>query len=152
MPSVPLLKNQISRLEYTDMNDESRSSRLELMREVAVLQLKLVADGFRDAVLIPVSLLAGLMGMVRGGDEIDREYRRVLKLGRRSERWINLFGQQRPLGKSHPAGSLDTVLEQVESVVMEQYRKGRTPAEARTAIKEVLDNVQKGEEPVRRVE
>jgi hypothetical protein len=152
MPSVPPLQNLYSRLKYMNMNDKPRNPRLELMREVAVLQLKLVADGFRDALLIPVSLLAGLMGLVRGGEEPDREFRRVLKLGRRSERWINLFGQQRPLGKSHPAGSLDVVLEQVETTVMEQYRKGRTPAEARTAIKEVLDKVQKSEEPVRREE
>jgi len=134
------------------MNNEPHTSRIDLMREVAVLQLKLVADGIRDAVLIPVSLLAGLMGLVRGGDEMDREYRRILKLGRRSERWINLFGQQRPLGKSHPAGSLDIVLEQVETVVMEQYRKGRTTAEARTAIKEVLDKAHNSEQPVRREE
>ena len=58
MPSVPLLKNRISRLKIMNKNNEPRYSRIELMREVAVLQLKLVADGIRDAVLIPVSLLA----------------------------------------------------------------------------------------------
>ena len=115
------------------------------MRETAVLQLKLLADGLRDAALIPISLLAALVGLIRGGDEPDREYRKVIKLGRRSERWINLFGHQRPLGKSHPAGSLDTVLNQVEDVVMEQYKKGRTSAEARTAIREALDGVQQAD-------
>jgi len=126
-------------------NNESRSPRVELMRETAVLQLKLLADGLRDAALIPISLLAALVGLIRGGDEPDREYRKVIKLGRRSERWINLFGHQRPLGKSHPAGSLDTVLNQVEDVVMEQYKKGRTSAEARTAIREALDGVQQAD-------
>jgi hypothetical protein len=116
------------------------------MREAAVLQLKLVADGLRDAALIPVSLLAALVGLVRGGEDPDREYRTVIKLGRRSERWINLFGHQRPLGKAHPAGSLDTVLNQVEDVVTEQYRKGRSSAETRTAIREALEEVQNGEE------
>ena len=84
------------------MNPETRSPRAKLIREAAVLQIKLLADGFRDAVLIPVSLFAALIGLLRGGDEPDREYRRVIKLGRRSERWINLFGHQRPLGKSSP--------------------------------------------------
>lgn len=115
------------------------------MREAAVLQLKLLADGLRDAALIPVSLLAALVGLVRGGEEPDREYRQVIKLGRRSERWINLFGHQRPLGKSHPAGSLDTVLKQVEDVVTDQYRKGKTSAEARTAIRAALEKVQEGD-------
>jgi len=129
-----------------NLKNESRSSRVELIRESAVLQLKLLADGLRDAALIPVSLLATLVGLVRGGDEPDREYRKVIKLGRRSERWINLFGHQRPLGKSHPAGSLDTILGQVEEVVIEQYKKGRTTAEARAAIREALDEVQKDDQ------
>ena len=129
-----------------NIKNESRSARVELIRESAVLQLKLLADGLRDAALIPVSLLATLVGLVRGGDEPDREYRKVIKLGRRSERWINLFGQQRPLGKSHPAGSLDTILGQVEEVVKEQYKKGRTTAETRAAIREALDEVQKDDQ------
>lgn len=104
------------------MSHETRSPRIKLMHEAAVLQIKLLADGFRDAILIPVSLIATLVGLFRGGDEPDREYRRVIKLGRRSERWINLFGHQRPLGKSHPAGSLDNVLGQVESAVVGKYK------------------------------
>ena len=128
-----------------NMKNEPHSPRIELMREAAVLQLKLLADGLRDAALIPVSLLAALVGLVRGGEEPDREYRQVIKLGRRSERWINLFGHQRPLGKSHPAGSLDTVLKQVEDVVTDQYRKGKTSAEARTAIRAALEEVQEGD-------
>ncbi len=107
------------------MKTETRSPRAKLIREAAVLQIKLLADGFRDAVLIPVSLFAALIGLLRGGDEPDREYRRVIKLGRRSERWINLFGCQRPLGKSHPAGSMDDVLGQMESAMMEHYKKER---------------------------
>ena len=128
-----------------NMKNEPHSPRIELLREAAVLQLKLLADGLRDAALIPVSLLAALFGLVRGGEEPDREYRQVIKLGRRTERWINLFGHQRPLGNSHPAGSLDTVLKQVEDVVTDQYRKGKTSAEARTAIRAALEEVQEGD-------
>ena len=125
------------------INKEQPSPRVELMREAAVLQLKLVADGMRDAALIPVSLVAALIGLLRGGEDPGREYRKVIKLGRRSERWINLFGHQRPLGNSHPVGSLDAILNQVEDVVMDQYRKGRSSAETRRAIREALEEVQK---------
>lgn len=107
------------------MNDSSRTPRLQLLREAAIFQLKLLADGLRDALLIPISLIAALAGLVRGGPECDREYRRVLKMGRRSERWINLFGHERPLGRPGTTGSMDAILEQVESTVMEQYRKGK---------------------------
>ena len=69
------------------------------------------------------------VGFLRGGEEPDREFQRVLKIGRRSERWINLFGRQRPLGKGQAIGSIDQVLEQAEAVVIEQYKKGRPPAD-----------------------
>jgi hypothetical protein len=117
------------------MNTETRSPRVKLIREAAVLQIKLLADGFRDAVLIPVSLIAALIGLLRGGDEPDREYRRIIKLGRRSERWIDLFGHQRPLGKSHPVGSMDDVLGQMESAMIKHYKKEQTGKE-QTGTKE----------------
>jgi hypothetical protein len=120
------------------MNSTNSSPRITLIRETAILQLKLLADGFRDAVLIPISLLAALIGLLRGGEDCDREYRRVIKLGRHSERWINLFGHQQPLGLSHPAGSMDKILSQVESVVMDQYKKGRSKEETRAAIRKAL--------------
>jgi len=120
------------------MNDTNQSPRTTLFREAATLQLKLIADGFRDAILIPISLVATLIGLLRGGDDCDREYRRVIKLGRRSERWINLFGHQRPLGSTHPAGSMDKILNQVEAVVMDQYRKGRSTTETRAAVRKAL--------------
>ena len=120
------------------MNSTNESPRFTLIRETATLQLKLIADGFRDAVLIPISLLAALIGLLRGGEDCDREFLRVIKLGRRSERWINLFGHQRPLGASHPAGSMDKILNQVEAVVMDQYKKGRSTAETRAAVSKAM--------------
>lgn len=122
------------------MNNTNQSPRTTLIRETAVLQLKLIADGFRDAVLIPISLLAALVGLLRGGEDCDREYRRLIKLGRRSERWINLFGHQQPLGLSHPAGSMDKILTQVESIVMDQYKKGRSTSETRAAVRKAMKN------------
>jgi hypothetical protein len=121
------------------MNSINESPRIALIRETAILQLKLIADGFRDAVLIPISMLATLIGLLRGGEDCDREYRRVIKLGRRSERWINLFGHQRPLGVSHPAGSMDNILNQVEAVVMDQYRKGKSASETKVAVRKALE-------------
>ena len=122
------------------MDTKGRSPRIELVREAAVLQIKLLVDGLRDAVLVPISLLATLIGLLRGGADCDREFRRVIKLGRRSERWINLFGHQRPLPGQHGAGSMDSVLDQVESAVKTQYQRSRTregepPAEHAAAIK-----------------
>lgn len=121
------------------MNSDTSNPRFALIREAAIFQIKLLADGIRDAILIPVSLIAALIGLVRGGKGCDREYRRVIALGMRSERWINLFGHHRPLSRAHPAGSLDKMLERVEDVVTEQYNRGRSAAEARRAISKALE-------------
>jgi hypothetical protein len=110
------------------MNHSSPGPRTELFREAATLQIKLLVDGMRDAILIPLSIVAALIGLLRGGPDCDREFRRVIKLGRRSERWINLFGQQRPLRNDSATGSMDSILSQVEDAVVEKYRRGKKPA------------------------
>ena len=120
------------------MNDQPRNPREQLLRDAFILQLKLLADGFRDALLIPISLVAAAVGLVRGGADCDVEFRRVIDLGRRSERWINLFGQQEPLTPESPVGSIDRILAQVETVVMEQRGKGKSAAEIRDAIRTAL--------------
>ena len=133
------------------MNEESQSpkhpgSRAVLARETAVLQIKLLADGFRDAALIPISLIAAVIGLVRGGDEADREFRQVIKLGRRSERWINLFGYHRPFSRTHPAGSLDTLINRAEEVLRDQVKRGKTTPEAQEALGEVLEEMHRATE------
>lgn len=117
------------------MNDteaKQSSPRAELVRDTAIFQIKLLADGLRDALLIPMSLVAALIGLLRGGEDCNREFERVIKLGRRSERWINLFGHQQPLGRTGPAGSMDSVLHQVESIAVGQLRRSRKPADGDT--------------------
>jgi hypothetical protein len=122
------------------MNESSPDYRARLLRDVLVLQLKLLLDGIRDAALIPISLVAAILGLLRGGADADLEFRRVIKLGRRSERWINLFGHEAPLGRARPGGSLDQLLDRVEDVVMEQYSKGGNTEDARAAIKAAADD------------
>lgn len=126
------------------MSKPDYSPRIQLARDAAVFQLKLIADGFRDALLIPISLVAALIGLLRGGDDCDQEFRRVIKLGRRSERWIDLFGQQRPLGFDNPVGSMDRILDQVEAVVMEQRKKGMSAEETRAAVRKALKRKENG--------
>ena len=128
------------------MSDQPRNPREQLLREAFTLQLNLLADGFRDALLIPISMMAAVLGLVRGGAGCDAEFRRVIELGRRSERWINLFGHQPPLGVEHPAGSMDKILNQVEAIVMDQYRKGKSGEETREAVRDALKTQARGEE------
>jgi hypothetical protein len=120
------------------MDKSDESPRISLIRDSVVFQAKLLVDGFRDALLIPIALMATVVGLFRGGQDCDRHFKRVIHLGRRSERWIDLFGQHESPSHPHPAASMDRILNQVESVLRDQYSKGRSADEAREAVSEAL--------------
>jgi hypothetical protein len=108
------------------------------VRESLVFQVKLVVDGLRDFMLVPIALVATLVGLLRGGEDPAREFRRVLDLGRQSEQWINLFGQHEPIQEAGRAGSIDLLLTHAEQVLREQARAGGVSEGASRAIAAAL--------------
>jgi hypothetical protein len=126
------------------MNESTPGQRGALVRESLIFQLKLMADGFRDLVLVPVSLIATLAGLVRGGKEPAREFRQVIELGRQTEKWINLFGNHDPLPEGGQAASLDQLLSRAEHVLREQAREGGLSESASRAIQRALQAAQAG--------
>ena len=120
------------------MKETESTGRGALIRESLIFQLKLIADGFRDFALVPVSLFATLAGLIRGGEEPGREFNKVIELGRKSEQWINLFGQHEPLTRAGQAGSIDMLLTRAEEVVREQVRQGGISETASRALDRAL--------------
>ncbi len=120
------------------MKETDSTTRSTLIRESLVFQVKLIADGFRDFALVPVSLIATVLGLIRGGEGQDREFRRVIELGRQSEQWINLFGQHEPIEQAGRAGSIDMLLTHAEDVVREQVSEGGISEKASRAIERAL--------------
>lgn len=72
---------------------QSSHQRNEVIHDTVVLQLKLIVDGFRDLVLLPVCLVAGVWGLIRHQKNPGRYLYRVLSYGRLSEKWIGLFDE-----------------------------------------------------------
>ena len=120
------------------MKETEGDKRGTLIRESLVFQLKLIADGLRDFALVPISLVATLVGVIRGGDEPEREFERVIELGRSSEQWINLFGQHEPIKEAGRAGSIDMLLTNAEEVVRDQVKSGEISESASRAINKAL--------------
>jgi hypothetical protein len=72
------------------------SERWTLIRDIAVLQAKLVVDGLRDLVLVPTSLIVGLVSLFSGeGGRPGAQFYQLLGIGKHSEQWIDLFGALR---------------------------------------------------------
>lgn len=121
--------------------------RWTLIRDVAVFQAKLIIDGLRDLVLVPVSLGAGVVSLLRGGAEPGPEFYDLLRVGRRSEHWINLFGAAErlhgpaALDDHFPADDIDEIMSRVESFVIDEYNKGGVTAQAKKRFDQVLDKL-----------
>jgi hypothetical protein len=121
--------------------------RWTLIRDVAVLQVKLVVDGLRDFILVPVSLVAGVISLFRAGDPAGNEFYRLLRIGRRSDRWINLFGAadrtpDRTDGAvPFPEEDIDALVSRVEAFVVDEYRKGGVTQQARDRLKRAIDSL-----------
>lgn len=123
--------------------------RWTLIRDIIVLQLKLVVDGLRDFILVPISLLVGIISLVKGGDSSGSEFYELLRTGRRSERWINLFGAaERVYGPSiaddhFPAEDIDEIVSRVETFVVDEYRQGGVTWQAKDQLDRALDSLHK---------
>ena len=70
----------------------SRGSRLRLVRDVVVFQVKLGAEALLDITLIPVSLAAAALDFLLGNWRRPRWFHSVLRFGERCERRIDLWG------------------------------------------------------------
>ncbi len=123
------------------MSDTDQSKRGTLIRNAVVFQLKLMADGLRDLVLLPVSLIATIIGLLRGGDQPEREFLQVIEIGRESEQWINLFGNHDVQDDSSAVASIDALFTRVEKTLKQQYMAAGTSESAQAEIDEALQAV-----------
>ena len=122
--------------------DENRPlDRWHLIRDAVQFQIKLAIDGVRDLILMPLSALGAVLTLF-GVRDTPLEFYNIVRWGKRTERAINLFGAAKPSPadrQSDEAVSVDTLLERVESLLVEQYRKGGVTAQAKDAIDRALD-------------
>jgi hypothetical protein len=118
--------------------------RFHMIRDVAVFQVKLLADGFRDLLLVPMSLAAALISLLKKGPKPGTEFYDLLRLGRQSEHWINLFGAASQVhgppddDERFPADDIDKLVSKVESFVVDEYRSGGVTAQARQKLERAL--------------
>jgi len=102
-----------------------------------------MADGLRDLVLVPMAMVASLVGLLRGGDEPQREFQQVLDLGIRTERWIDLFGQHANVEETGIAPSIDAVFTSIEKRLKQKYRVAGTSEHAQAEIDAALKAAQR---------
>lgn len=126
--------------------------RWTLLRDLAVLQAKLVVDGVRDLILVPASLVAAIASIVTGTkDRPGLQFYRLVGVGKQSEHWINLFKafEHAPPEVRNDASfgvaDLDELVNKFESFVVAEYKRGGVTAQAKERIDKALNAIQRGD-------
>ena len=124
--------------------------RWTMVRDLAVFQVKLVVDGLRDLVLVPASLIAGIISLVSSSDgKPGPQFYHLLGVGRQSEQWIDLFGAFRnaPPDLEHvepfPDARMDDIVSKIETFVVDEHARGGMTAQAKDRFDKALDAMQR---------
>lgn len=129
--------------------DNELADRWTLIRDILVLQLKLLMDGLRDVLLVPISLFVGTLSLFKSGEARGSGFYQLLRLGRSSERWINLFGAaDRVYGPAvandrFPAEDIDELVSRMESFVIDEYQKGGVTRQAKDQLDRAMNSLHK---------
>ena len=128
----------------------SGAARWLLLRDLGVLQVKLVVDGLRDIILVPASLVAGIISIASSTDgKPGLQFYHLLAWGKQSEVWINLFGAVKnspeKIDLPQPFGDrdIDDIVGRLESFVVDEVKRGGVTAQAKNRLDKILDAVQR---------
>ncbi len=141
-------------METPAENDHQQSPQWTLFRDLAVLQFKLLVDGFRDLVLLPASIIAAVVSVMNSKDgKPGPHFYNLLAVGKQSELWINLFGalKSAPDDLDHSAtlagADIDDIVSKLERFVVAEHKRGGVTAQAKSRIDQALRNLHgKGKE------
>lgn len=100
----------------------TRVSNAVAFRHVMVFQLKLAADALRDFLLSPLSLLAFTIDVLRKPRVENSLYLRLMLIGRKSDRMINLFDDHQDGGEF----TIDRAVDELEILLRSGSRSQRT--------------------------
>ena len=129
---------------------EPASEYWTLLRDLGVFQVKLIVDGLRDLILVPTSLIAGIISLAKGeGGRPGLQFYHLLGFGQQTERWINLFGaiknspekldQPMPFGE----GDIDDLVGKFELFVVDEFKRGGLTAQAKDRLNAALAAIQR---------
>jgi hypothetical protein len=126
------------------------ADRWTLIRDIAVLQVKLIVDGLRDLILVPVSLIAGIASLATSQEgKPGLHFYRLLQFGKQTERYINLFAAAKNAPETVApteaigSGDIDDLVGKFESFVIDEYKRGGVTAQAKDHFDKIINAVQR---------
>lgn len=122
---------------------ENTPTHWQLARNVTVFQFKLAMDGLRDVLLSPVSVFAALYGLISHPENPSIHFDRLLKFGRRTDVWINLFEtSDSPEQEQMP--SSDAYIQKLEDLLITEYQKGGLVRDLKVSADSIIKRIHNG--------
>jgi len=119
--------------------------RWRLALDVLLFQGKLALDALRDLILSPISVLLAIYGAIANPEEPGKYFYQVMKWGRRSDHFIDLFSAGRDPDEHETYATLDDIVGAVETVIVDQEKRGGMTAEAKAHMERALHHIEHGE-------
>jgi hypothetical protein len=89
------------------------------------------------------------MSLVKSENTTDSTFYELLRLGKKSEHWINLFGAADSIpdhgddSVRFPGEDIDAMVSRVESYVVDEYRKGGVTRQAKERLDKAINSLHK---------
>ena len=116
-------------------------NRWQVLRDTIAFQFKLLMDGARDVLLSPISIGAAIFGLIFSPDNPGVYFNRLIKFGRKTDAWINLFGASHydPNSETRDSNDIDSkdkarntkkdissdaYVKKLENLLIAEYNKG----------------------------
>ncbi|ACY18278.1 hypothetical protein Hoch_5802 [Haliangium ochraceum DSM 14365] len=130
----------------------TRPSRWGTVKMLIGFQVKLALDGLKDLVLSPLATAAALVGVLFERERPARHLQRVLRLGRRYDEWLDLFGaaDDDPDAPARDGQTLDQHLAQLGRMISEQSRRGALSERNSKALEQALRTLERAAAPASR--
>ena len=145
-----------------DTKDTASNTHWALIGRLITFQFKLAMDGLRDLLLSPVSIGFVFYGILVQREQPDKYFRRLMRFGRDSDHFINLFGEkQETLGPKPDIDEIDKEIvlssanvadsrtvtsddyvKKLESLILSEYKKGGFITELKHGTDGILEKLQ----------
>ena len=132
-------------LKESNTKQSKNITQWEQFKRLGVFQLKLALDALRDVLLSPLSIIATAVDISEGKHGNNSYFEKLLALGRHSEKKINLFNQHSD--EPEQKFTVDTVVDQIESIVKKEYQEGELSSTAKKALEKSIQALKKVNTP-----
>ncbi len=122
----------------SEPNIHSNRNSTHPFRRLIIFQLKLAVDALRDIILSPVSIVCSLLDLAEKRNGENSYFEKLMLFGRNTERKINLFEQHQ-----QETATIDSILHQVEGVVLREYKDKHLSKKTLSAIEKILKSESK---------